>query len=168
MTEHPTQSSSDKSRFDRFNDQAKHALMSAQSVAVDHHTNYVGTEHILLGLLVDQSNIASAILRRIRVDYLKIQTGLEFILERAEQIPSASIGLTPRAKKVIELAVDEAMQMHSDYIGTEHLLLGLLREGQGVASGVLSSHGATLEKAREATKVELDMLPGQGTPDQDR
>jgi len=121
--------------------------------------NYIGTEHILLGLVREDEGVAAKVLINLGVSLSKVRSAVEFISGRGEKPATGETGLTPRAKRVIELAIDEARQMGHNYIGTEHLLLGLLREGEGVAAGVLDSLGITLEKAR----AEVTHILSQGT-----
>ena len=143
---------SNKDRFDKFTERARHVLSSAQEEAQRLQHPYIGTEHLLLGLLHDETNVATAILRNMHVDLVKIRDAVEFIISHGDHIITGPhIGLTPRAKKVIELAVDEARRLNHHYIGTEHLLLGLVREGEGIAAGVLESLGVRLENARTET-----------------
>ncbi len=137
------------SRFEKFSEEARRALSSAQQEAQRFNHNYIGTEHILLGLTRDADGVAARILTHLSVEPEKIRSAIEYIIGRGERRPSpGEIGLTPRAKKVIELAVDEARRLDHHYIGAEHLLIGLLREGEGVAGGVLQSQGVQLEKVR--------------------
>jgi ATP-dependent Clp protease ATP-binding subunit ClpC len=123
----------------------------AQEEAQHFNHNYIGTEHVLLGLVREPEGVGTRVLISMGIDLSKIRSAVEFIIGRGEKPTAGDVGLTPRAKKVIELAVDEARQMSHQYIGTEHLLIGLLREGEGVAAGVLESLGVTLDKARDAT-----------------
>ncbi len=135
-------------RFDRFTDQARRVLNLSQEAAQSFQHNYIGTEHLLLGLIDENEGVASQVLDNLGVQSAKIRDAIEKIIGRGDRIVLGQIGLTPRAKKVIELAVDEARRLDHHYIGTEHLLLGLLREGEGIAAGVLESLGVTLEKTR--------------------
>ena len=137
------------SRFDKFTERARKVLALAQEEAQRFNHNYIGTEHILLGLIREGSGIGAKALVNLGADLGKVRAAVEFIIGRGERKSRGEVGLTPRAKKVIELAVDEARQLNHNYIGTEHLLLGLLREGEGVAAGVLESFGITLERARQ-------------------
>jgi len=123
----------------------------AQEEAQRFNHSYIGTEHILLGLVREEEGIAAKVLSNLGVELNKVRSAVEFIIGRGERIVSGEIGLTPRAKKAIELALDEARRLSHNYIGTEHLLLGLLREGEGVAAGVLESLGISLENARAET-----------------
>ncbi len=148
------------SRFEKFSERARRVLTIAQEEARNLNHNYIGTEHILLGLVREEEGVAAKVLTNLGIGLGKVRSAIEFIIGRGEKPGSGETGLTPRAKKVIELAIDEARQMGHNYIGTEHLLLGLLREGEGVASSVLDSFGITLERARAETAHILT----QGTP----
>jgi len=139
------------SRFEKFSERARRVLSLAQEEAQRFNHNYIGTEHILLGLVRETEGVAARVLSGLGVDLSKVRSAVEFIIGRGEKPAQGEIGLTPRAKKVVELAVDEARRMNHTYIGTEHLLIGLLREGEGVAAGVLESLGITLEKVRTET-----------------
>ena len=139
------------SRFEKFSERARRVLSLAQEEAQRFNHNYIGTEHILLGLVRETEGVAARVLSGLGVDLSKVRSAVEFIIGRGEKPAQGEIGLTPRAKKVVELAVDEARRMNHTYIGTEHLLIGLLREGEGVAAGVLESLGVTLEKVRAET-----------------
>lgn len=141
--------------FERFSDRARKVLTIAQGEAQRLGHNYIDTEHILLGLVGVDSGVGAKILANLGVPLNKVRSSVEFVVGKGEkQTISGEVGLAPRAKKVIELAVDEARHLSSSYIGTEHLLLGLLREGEGVACGVLESFGITVERVRnEANRV---------------
>ena len=139
------------SRFEKFSERARRVLSLAQEEAQRFNHNYIGTEHILLGLVRETEGVAARVLSGLNVDLTKVRSAVEFIIGRGERPAQGEIGLTPRAKKVVELAVDEARRMNHTYIGTEHLLIGLLREGEGVAAGVLESLGVNLEKVRAET-----------------
>ena len=143
------------SRFEKFSEKARKVLSLAQEEAQRFNHNYIGTEHILLGLVKESDGAAARILISLSLELNKVRSAVEFIIGRGERRPSpGEIGLTPRAKKVIELAVDEARRLNQQFIGTEHLLIGIMREGEGVASGVLESLGLTLDKIRtEATRI---------------
>ena len=139
------------SRFEKFSERARRVLSLAQEEAQRFHHHYIGTEHILLGLVRETEGVAARVLLNLNVELVKVRSAVEFIIGRGERPTPGEIGLTPRAKKVIELAVDEARRLNHHYIGTEHLLIGLMREGEGVAAGVLESLGVGLEKVREET-----------------
>jgi len=150
------------SRFEKFSERARRVLSLAQEEAQRFNHNYIGTEHILLGLVRETEGVAARVLSSLTVDLSKVRSAVEFIIGRGEKPPQGEIGLTPRAKKVVELAVDEARRMNHTYIGTEHLLIGLLREGEGVAAGVLESLGVTLDKVRTETHRILSHSSGSG------
>ncbi len=142
------------SQFEKFSERARQVLTIAQKEARHFNHNYVGTEHILLGLVQEEEGVAAKMLINLGVSLRKVRNAVEFAMGRGEKAGSGEIGLTPRAKRVIELAIDEARHLGHNYIGTEHLLLGLLREGGGIAVSVLDSFGITLEQARaEAVRV---------------
>ena len=142
------------SRFEKFSERARRVLSLAQEEAQRFNHNYIGTEHILLGLVRETDGVAAKVLSGLGVELTKVRSAVEFIIGRGERASGGEIGLTPRAKKVIELAVDEARRLSHHYIGTEHLLIGLMREGEGVAAGVLESLGVNLDKVRaETTRV---------------
>ena len=151
------------SRFEKFSERARRVLSLAQEEAQRFNHNYIGTEHVLLGLVRETEGVAARVLSSLTVDLGKVRSAVEFIIGRGEKPTEGEIGLTPRAKKVVELAVDEARRMNHTYIGTEHLLIGLLREGEGVAAGVLESLGVTLDKVRAETHRILSHSSGSGT-----
>ncbi len=136
------------SRFEKFSERARRVLTFAQEEAQHFNHSYIGTEHILLGLVREDEGVAAKVLMNLGVGLSKVRSAVEFIIERSEKPSTGEIGLTPRAKRVIELAIDEARSLGHNYIGTEHLLLGLLREGEGIAASVLDSFGISLERAR--------------------
>ena len=148
------------SRFEKFSERARRVLSLAQEEAQRFNHNYIGTEHILLGLVRETEGVAARVLNGLNADLTKVRSAVEFIIGRGERPAQGDIGLTPRAKKVVELAVDEARRMNHTYIGTEHLLIGLLREGEGVAAGVLESLGVNLEKVRAETHRVLSNSGG--------
>ena len=135
-------------RFDRFTERARHALTLAEEEARRLNHNFIGTEHLLLGLVRETDTMAADVLANLRVDLPKVRTAVLFITGQGDRGVPGDIGLTPRAKKAIEFAVDEARRLNDSFIGSEHLLIGLLREGEGIAYGVLQSLGVTLERAR--------------------
>jgi len=139
------------SRFEKFSERARRVLTLAQEEAQHFNHTYIGTEHILLGLAREEEGVGAKVLANLGVGLSKARSAVEFIIGRGEKPSTSEIGLTPRAKRVIELAIDEARHLGHNYIGTEHLLLGLLREGGGVAANVLDSFGITLERARAET-----------------
>ena len=154
-------------RFDKFTERARRVLTLAQEEAQRFNHNYIGTEHLLLGLVREGDGVAAKVLANLGVELNKVRSAVEFIIGRGDRAVLGEIGLTPRAKKVIELAVDEARRLNHHYIGTEHLLLGLVREGEGIAAGVLESLGVNLERVRaETTRILSQSMPqsaGAGT-----
>ncbi len=148
------------SRFEKFSERARRVLTLAQEEAQHLGHSHIGTEHILLGLVGEDEGVAAKVLISSGVSLSKVRSAVEFIIGHGEKPSSGEIGLTSGAKKVIELAIDEARHLGHNYIGTEHLLLGLLHEGEGVAAGVLNSLGVTLERARtETTRVLSQSAP---------
>ena len=139
------------SRFEKFSERARRVLSLAQEEAQRFNHNYIGTEHILLGLVRETEGVGAKVLSNLNVELSKVRSAVEFIIGRGERPSPEETALTPRAKKVIELAVDEARRLNQNYIGTEHLLIGIMREGEGVAAGVLESDGVTLDKVRAET-----------------
>src|SRR3954468_6821766 len=135
-------------RFDKFTERARKVLQLAQEEAQRFNHNYIGTEHLLLGLVREGEGVAAKVLANLGVELNKVRSAVEFIIGRGDRAVTGDIGLTPRAKKVIKLSVDEARRLGDHYIGTEHLLLGLVREGEGIAAGVLESLGVSLDKVR--------------------
>ncbi|PKB68250.1 MAG: NDP-hexose 4-ketoreductase [SAR202 cluster bacterium Io17-Chloro-G3] len=156
------------SRFEKFSERARRVLSLAQEEAQRFNHNYIGTEHILLGLVRESEGVAARVLANLGTELSKIRSAVEFIIGRGERPSPGEIGLTPRAKKVIELAVDEARRLNHHYIGTEHLLIGLMREGEGVAAGVLESLGVTLDKVRAETSRLLSQSTSLSTPSSSR
>ncbi len=150
----------DRERFEKFTERARKVLSLAQEEAQRFNHNYIGTEHLLLGLVREGEGVAAKVLSNLGVELNKVRSAVEFIIGRGDRIVLGEIGLTPRAKKVIELAVDEARRLNHHYIGTEHLLLGLVREGEGIAAGVLESLGVNLEKVRTQTIQVLSQASG--------
>src|ERR671935_520357 len=141
--------------FDRFNDRAKRVLALAQDEAIRFNHNYIGTEHLLLGLVREGEGVAARVLDSLGVELSKVRTAVEFIIGRGDSTTSPSqITLSPRTKKVVELSIDEARKLGHSYVGTEHLLLGIVREGGSIGAGVLQSLGVTLDQVRERV-IEL-------------
>ncbi|MDE3228436.1 MAG: hypothetical protein KGO05_01035 [Chloroflexota bacterium] len=138
-------------RFDKFTERARRVLTLAQEEAQRFNHNYIGTEHLLLGLVREGDGVAAKVLQELGVELDKVRSAVEFIIGRGDRLVLGEVGMTPRAKRVIELGVDEARRLNHHYIGTEHILLGLVREGEGIAAGVLESLGANLEKVRTTT-----------------
>ncbi|MDD5605080.1 MAG: ATP-dependent Clp protease ATP-binding subunit [Dehalococcoidales bacterium] len=136
------------SRFDKFSEHARRVLTLAQEEAQRFNHSYIGTEHILLGLAREEEGIAAKVLTSMGVSLQRVRQAVEYIIGAGEKQSTGASGLTSRAKKVIELAIDEARQMGHSYIGTEHLLLGILREGEGVAARVLQNLDVNQERVR--------------------
>ncbi len=149
--------------YDKYTERAKQVLMLAREEANRFNHNYIGTEHLLLGLVREGEGIAAKVLYDMGVDITKVRSAVEFIIGRGERVNVGEISLTPRAKKVIELAVEEARRLGHSYIGTEHLLLGLVREGEGIAAGVLESLGVSLEKVRQKVIQSVSQQPSRLT-----
>lgn len=138
-------------KFDRFTKRARRVLSLAQEEAQRLNHNYIGTEHLLLGLVREENGVAVRVLRELGVDPRQIRERVERTVGRGQRASYGKLSLTPRTKRVIELAVDEARRLGHHYIGTEHLLLGLVREGEGVAVDVLKGLGVSLDKVRSQT-----------------
>src|SRR4051795_9976200 len=156
-------------RFDKFTDRARKVLTLAQDEAQRFNHNYIGTEHLLLGLVREGEGVAARVLENMNVELAKVRTAVEFIIGRGDRPVVGEVGLTPRAKRVIELAIDEARRLGHNYIGTEHLLLGLVREGEGIAAGVLESLGVNLDKVRHEVIRVLSQSSSAGpTPEAKR
>ena len=145
--------------FERFTDRARRVVVLAQEEARLLNHNYIGTEHILLGLLNEGEGIAAQALESLDIDLASVREEVVKIIGQGQQSPSGHIPFTPRAKKVLELSLREALQLGHNYIGTEHTLLGLIREGEGVAAQVLEQLGAELQKVRQ-TVIQLLSGPG--------
>ncbi len=128
----------------------------AQEESHRFNQNYIGTEHILLGLVRETEGVAARVLSSLLVDLTKVRSGVESIIVCGDQLAQGEISLTPRVKKVVNLAVDEARRMNHTQIKTEHLLIGLLREGEGVAAEVLESLGVTLDQVLAETVLVLN------------
>jgi len=141
-------STNQSGNFDRFTERAGTVMQFAQEEAKRLQHNSIGTEHLLLGLLREREGVAGKVLTSMGVDLDQARQAVEGIVGRGDHLVSGEIRLTPRAKKVVELAVDEARRLHHHFLGTEHLLLGLLREGQGIGARVLESFGLSLQEVR--------------------
>ncbi len=150
--------------FERFTERARKVLTLAHEEAQRLNHNYIGTEHILLGLVRERGGVAGIVLKREGIELNKVRGAVLQMIQRGDAPVTGEIGLTPRSKKVIELAVEEARRLGHPYIGTEHLLLGLVHEGEGIASGILRSMGASLPKLRDDVLKILDQ-PNSKEPD---
>ena len=134
--------------FERFTERARRVIILAQEEAKRLNHSAVGTEHILLGIIREGEGVASKVLESLNINPERVRAEIESAIGRGERTPYEEVAFTPRAKKVLELALDEARRLGHNYIGTEHLLLGLIREGEGVAARVLEAMGADLERVR--------------------
>jgi ATP-dependent Clp protease ATP-binding subunit ClpA len=146
--------------FERFTDRARRVVVLAQEEARMLNHNYLGTEHILLGLIHEGEGVAARALESLGISLEAVRQQVQEIIGQGQQTPSAHIPFTPRAKKVLELASQEALQLGHNYIGTEHILLGLIREGEGVAAQVLVKLGADLNRVRQQVIQLLHGYPG--------
>jgi ATP-dependent Clp protease ATP-binding subunit ClpC len=149
--------------FERFTDRARRVVVLAQEEARLLNHNYIGTEHILLGLLNEGEGIAAKALESLGISLSAVREQVVEIIGQGQQAPTGHIPFTPRAKKVLELSLREALQLGHNYIGTEHILLGLIREGEGVAAQVLQKLGAELQKVRQTV---IQLLSGSGSSEE--
>jgi ATP-dependent Clp protease ATP-binding subunit ClpA len=147
--------------FERFTEGARAVFSFAQEEAQRFNHNYLGTEHLLLGLIRDREGVSGRVLANLGVQLPKSRSMVELIIGRGDGLVEGDPGLTPRAKKVIELAMDEARRLNNHYIGTEHLLLGLVREGEGIAAGILQSFGVRLSTVRQTV---IQIVSGSSSP----
>jgi ATP-dependent Clp protease ATP-binding subunit ClpA len=135
--------------FERFTESARRVVVLAQEEARLLNHNYIGTEHILLGLIHEGEGVAAGTLESLGISLRTVRSQVEEIVGQGQAPPTGHIPFTPRAKKVLELSLREALQLGHNYIGTEHILLGLIREGEGVAAQVLGKLGADLNRVRQ-------------------
>jgi ATP-dependent Clp protease ATP-binding subunit ClpC len=149
--------------FERFTDRARRVVVLAQEEARLLNHNYIGTEHILLGLIHEGEGVAAKALESLGISLEAVRSQVEEIIGQGSQSPSGHIPFTPRAKKVLELSLREALQLGHNYIGTEHILLGLIREGEGVAAQVLVKLGADLSRVRQQVIQLLSGYSGSGS-----
>jgi len=150
--------------FERFTNRARHVVVLAQEEARRLQHNYIGTEHLLLGLLGEPGGVAFRALERSGVTLQGAREEVEAIIGTGKSKVSGHIPFTPRAKKTLELALREALQLHHGYIGTEHILLGLIREGNGVAAQILRHHSADLLPIRMAVLDLVPAMPAETSP----
>tara|TARA_Y100000768_G_scaffold32113_1_gene21124 strand:- start:1740 stop:4259 length:2520 start_codon:yes stop_codon:yes gene_type:complete len=148
--------------FERFTDRARRVVVLAQEEARLLNHNYIGTEHILLGLIHEGEGVAAKALESLGISLEAVRSQVEEIIGQGGSSPSGHIPFTPRAKKVLELSLREALQLGHNYIGTEHILLGLIREGEGVAAQVLVKLGADLSRVRQQVIQLLSGYSGSG------
>jgi ATP-dependent Clp protease ATP-binding subunit ClpC len=152
--------------FDRFTDRAKKVMNLARQEAQRFNHEYLGTEHILLGLVQEGSGVAANVLRNMSIDLSKIRTEVEKLVKTGpSMVTMGQLPFTPRAKKVLELSMEEAGNLGHNYIGTEHLLLGLIKENEGIAAKVLTNLGVKLEDVREEVLEFLGADPGEDDDD---
>ncbi|GAA0842008.1 hypothetical protein GCM10009525_56150 [Streptosporangium amethystogenes subsp. fukuiense] len=147
--------------FERFTDRARRVVVLAQEEARRLGHDHIGTEHILLGLVLERDGVAGRALRALDIDGEQVRNDVEEIIGRGDETPGSHIPFTPHAKKVLELSLREALGLHHTYIGTEHILLGLIRESEGVAARVLAGRGARLD----AVRAQVITLLGRRGPD---
>jgi ATP-dependent Clp protease ATP-binding subunit ClpC len=147
--------------FERFTDRARRVVVLAQEEARMLNHNYIGTEHILLGLIHEGEGVAAKALESLGISLEAVRSQVEEIIGQGQAAPTGHIPFTPRAKKVLELSLREALQLGHNYIGTEHILLGLIREGEGVAAQVLQKLGAEFERVRQVVIELLDGYSGE-------
>ncbi len=148
--------------FERFTDRARRVMVLAQEEARMLNHDSIGTEHILLGLIREGEGVAAKALESLGISQEAVRRQIEEIIGQGQQAPSGHIPVTPRAKKVLELSLREALQLGHNYIGTEHILLGLIREGDGVAAQVLAGFGADLNRVRQQVVQLLHGVRGAG------
>ncbi|MEY4263036.1 MAG: hypothetical protein RLY88_744 [Actinomycetota bacterium] len=149
--------------FEKFTDKARRVVVLAQEEAKLLNHNYIGTEHILLGLIHEGEGVAAKALESLGIDLNSVREQVQEIIGQGQQAPTGHIPFTPRAKKVLELSLREALQLGHSYIGTEHLLLGLIREGEGVAAQVLTKLGADTNRVRQQVIQLLSGFQGKET-----
>jgi ATP-dependent Clp protease ATP-binding subunit ClpA len=148
--------------YERFTDRARKVMELANQAAQRLHHEYIGTEHVLLGLVKEGSGVAASVLKNLGVDRRKVREEVERIVQRGvggDQVVTGRLPHTPRAKKMIEYAIEEARGLNHNYVGTEHLLLGLLREQEGIGAQVLMNLGLKLEDVRREVLNLLGQTP---------
>jgi ATP-dependent Clp protease ATP-binding subunit ClpA len=150
--------------FERFTDRARRVVVLAQEEARLLNHNYIGTEHLLLGLIHEGEGVAAMVLESLGISLEAVRAQVEEIIGQGQSAPTGHIPFTPRAKKVLELSLREATQLGHNYIGTEHILLGLIREGEGVAAQVLVKLGADLSRVRQQVIQVLSSYVGGKAP----
>jgi len=149
--------------FERYTERARKVIILAQDEAVRLKHNYIGTEHLLLGLLREREGIAAKILESLDVSIEAVRNELESFVDRTEYQGSTEVAFTPRAKRVLELALDETRRLAHNYVGTEHILLGIFREGDGVGAQILRRLGLDIETVR----MRLNQILNENTQQQD-
>jgi len=151
--------------FERYTDRARRVVVLAQEEATMLGHNYIGTEHILLGLIHEDEGVAAKALESLGISLQAVRQQVEEVIGQGQQPLSGHFPFTPRANKVLELALREAQQLGHNYIGTEHILLGLIREGEGVAAQILVKLGADLDRVRQQVIQLLHSHPGKDLAD---
>jgi ATP-dependent Clp protease ATP-binding subunit ClpC len=151
--------------FERFTDRARRVVVLAQQEARDLDHNYIGTEHILLALIDEGEGVAAKALTAMGISQDTARQRIEELIGRGQGASAGHIPFTPRAKKVLELSLREALQLGHHYIGTEHILLGVIREGDGVGARVLVDLGANLDRTRQQViQILTGRMPEEGAP----
>jgi ATP-dependent Clp protease ATP-binding subunit ClpC len=150
--------------FERFTDRARRVVVLAQEEARMLNHAHIGTEHLLLGLVHEGQGVAARALEALGISLEAVRREVEEVIGRGERPPAGHIPFTPRAKKVLELSLRESTQLGHEYIGTEHILLGLLREGEGVAAQVLVKMGTDLNRVRQQVIEVLHGRSGERPP----
>jgi ATP-dependent Clp protease ATP-binding subunit ClpC len=150
--------------LDRFDGATRQMLAFAREEALRLNHNYIGTEHLLLGLLREEQGIAAQVLRRLWIDLDKVREAVERFIGRGKEPLEGDIDYVPRVRKVLALAVDEAQRLGHDHVGTEHVLLGIAREGEGIAAGILHGQYGVLGKVREQTLAHLSQAEANTSP----
>jgi ATP-dependent Clp protease ATP-binding subunit ClpC len=145
--------------FERFTERARQVVVLAQDEAHLLKHNYIGTEHILLGLLREEEGLAARVLESLEIKVEEVRGAIAQVIGRGDEVTMGQIPFTPRAKKVLELSLKEALAMNHNYIGTEHVLLGLVRENEGVASRILAQLGAPADVIRNEVGRMLGATP---------
>ncbi len=148
--------------FERFTDRARRVVVRAQEAARNLDHDWIGTEHVLLGLIHEGSGVAAKVLESLAISPDAVRQRVEELVGRGEQAPSGHIPFTPQAKDVLRLALSESADLGHHYIGTEHILLGLISQGEGVAAQVLTEFGVDLDGARERVIRLLDEYRREG------
>src|SRR5436305_7201443 len=157
--------------FERFTERARQVVVLAQEEARTLKHNYIGTEHILLGLLREEEGLAARVLESLDITVERVRAQVVRIVGSGEEVTSGQIPFTPRAKKVLELALREALSLGHNHIGTEHILLGLVREGDGVAIRILGDAGLDAARVRDEVMTMFGGTPGgyvQALPERTR
>lgn len=145
--------------YNRFSQEAVNTMKHAVVASAKLNHNYLGSEHLLAGLAETEGSIAQQVLASFGIEGHTVNKNAEFIIGRGNNPQSDAPGLSPRSIKIVQLAVDEARRFNSDNVGTEHLLLGMLREGEGIAMGILENHGVSTDRLRAATVMVMSNKP---------